>query len=172
MVSTEIEIFRLMEELFSAKYPIFNGYQLLYPLPISNTVLTGQGTADPFHVVLHFYGSFSSSKDYREAHNHERLLTPKSQVFANNSGLCCLRSRLDLKPGRAAPFFFWESIYFSHWRSLHPLDFDKSNPGFSFGPITTRKMLKDWSMSRERTELGKGLEHHEWLKDLGGAQPG
>lgn len=92
MVNTKNEIFPLMEELFSAKYPIFSGYQLVHPLAIFNTVLAGQGTADPFQVVLHFSGSFSSSKDYREAHNHERLLMLKLQLFAENCGLCCLRS--------------------------------------------------------------------------------
>jgi len=87
MVNKKIEIFPLMEDFFPAKYPIFSGSQSLHLLAISHALLAGQGPADPFRVVLHFSGSFSSSRDYREAHNHESLLIFMPQFFSKNYSL-------------------------------------------------------------------------------------
>lgn len=59
MINEKIEIFPLMEELFSAEYPVFRGYQLLRPLADSNSVLAGQEAADPLFAVLHCSDSLS-----------------------------------------------------------------------------------------------------------------
>lgn len=73
LISAKIEIFPLTEELFSAEYPVFRGYQLLCPLAVCKSVLAGQEAGDPLLAVLHCSGSLSWSKDYREVHNHERF---------------------------------------------------------------------------------------------------